>query len=136
MIRTARYSKKREAILTALCSTTTHPTAEWVYQTLKPTQPDLSLATVYRNLNLFREQGMIQSVGVVNGRERFDGNAAPHCHFICQTCGAVLDLPEFPMKKELDQVVNEQYGLRVDHHELVFHGVCSQCCAAEAEAQN
>lgn len=45
-----RYSKKREAILTAIRSTTCHPSAEWIYHTLKPTHPDLSLGTVYRNL--------------------------------------------------------------------------------------
>ena len=50
MERTIRYSKKREAILEAIRSTDTHPTADWVYQTLKPTHPDLSLGTVYRNL--------------------------------------------------------------------------------------
>ena len=63
-----RYSKKREAILYAIRSTHVHPTAEWVYQTLKPTHPDLSLGTVYRNLTFFREQGMIRSVGVIGGQ--------------------------------------------------------------------
>ena len=51
-----RYSKKREAILTAIRSTTCHPSAEWIYQTLKPTHPDLSLGTVYRNLVFFQQQ--------------------------------------------------------------------------------
>ena len=49
MERTTRYSKKREAILTALRQTDAHPSAEWLYQTLKATHPDLSLGTVYRN---------------------------------------------------------------------------------------
>ena len=49
MERTTRYSKKREAILTAIRSTSCHPSAEWVYQTLKPEHPELSLGTVYRN---------------------------------------------------------------------------------------
>ena len=84
-----RYSKKREAILNAIRSTTCHPSAEWIYQTLKPTHPDLSLGTVYRNLVFFQQQGQVQSVGVVNGQERFDGNTAPHeltFYGRCQTC--------------------------------------------------
>ena len=50
MEKAVRYSKKREAILDAIQSTTCHPSADWVYQTLKPSHPDLSLGTVYRNL--------------------------------------------------------------------------------------
>ena len=93
MERATRYSRKREAILNAIQSTDCHPSAEWVYQTLKPTHPDLSLGTVYRNLVLFQQQGLIQSIGVVKGQERFDGCIAPHSHLICTCCGAVMDLP-------------------------------------------
>ena len=77
MERTTRYSKKREAILTALRQTNAHPSAEWLYQTLKATHPDLSLGTVYRNLLFFQQQGTVQSVGVVNGQERFDADTTP-----------------------------------------------------------
>ena len=62
-----KFSRKREAILTCLHGTTCHPTAEWVYQQLKPQFPDLSLGTVYRNLAAFKAEGVIDSVGVVNG---------------------------------------------------------------------
>ena len=49
-----KKSRKRDAILACVCSTDTHPTAEWVYTQLKPDIPDLSLGTVYRNLAMFR----------------------------------------------------------------------------------
>ncbi len=78
------YSRKREAIYQAICSTDTHPTADWIYQNLKPVYSDLSLGTVYRNINRFKEEGRIISVGVVNGQERLDGNTVPHSHFICK----------------------------------------------------
>ena len=55
MEKAIRYSKKREAILNAIQSTKCHPSADWVYQTLKPEHPDLSLGTVYRNLEFFRQ---------------------------------------------------------------------------------
>lgn len=127
MERTVRYSKKREAILTAIQGTSCHPSAEWVYQRLKPRHPDLSLGTVYRNLSFFLERGLIQSVGVVQGQERFDGIVTPHSHFICNCCGSVLDLPEIDLGGDLDQAVSRQYGLAVQRHELTFFGLCSSC---------
>lgn len=127
MERTVRYSKKREAILTAIQGTSCHPSAEWVYQRLKPRHPDLSLGTVYRNLSFFLERGLIQSVGVVQGQERFDGIVTPHSHFICNCCGSVLDLPEIDLGGDLEQAVSRQYGLAVQRHELTFFGLCSSC---------
>ena len=128
MDRTTRYSKKREAILSALRGTKSHPSAEWVYQTLKPTHPDLSLGTVYRNLALFRQQGVIQSVGVVNGQERFDADTSLHHHFVCERCGSVLDLDFLQQGEDRwDRSVSEQYGFRTLRHELVFYGICKTC---------
>lgn len=127
MERTIRYSKKREAILEVIRGTDAHPSADWVYQALKPTHPDLSLGTVYRNLSFFKEQGTVCCVGVVAGQERFDATTTPHTHFICDTCGSVLDLHKIPVDPALDEKVGTQYGLDVDHHELVFHGTCAHC---------
>ena len=73
-----RYSKKREAILDCLRSTDSHPTAEWIYAQLKGEYPDLSLATVYRNLAQLKSSGIIRSVGVVAGLPRFA--LAPQAH--------------------------------------------------------
>ena len=89
----SKHFKKREAILNCLRSTNTHPTAEWVYTQLKAEYPDISLGTVYRNLALFKEQGLVISVGTVNGVERFDADTEPHVHFICRECHKVDDLP-------------------------------------------
>ncbi len=122
-----RNSKKRAAILDAIRSTDCHPSAEWIYQTLKPHHPDLSLGTVYRNLTFFQERGEIKSVGVVNGQERFDGNTLPHSHFVCNECSAVIDLPEITPHLELDQTVSQQYGYSVIRHELIFYGTCKTC---------
>ena len=127
MERTNRYSRKREAILNAIRSTTCHPSADWVYQTLKPAHPDLSLGTVYRNLDLFKQNGSIQSVGVVNGQERFDGNTAPHSHFVCNGCGKVIDLDLIQPDTSLEQAVTEQYQLTVQRYDLTFYGQCDTC---------
>lgn len=131
MKRTTRYSKKREAILTAIQGAGCHPSAEWLYRQLKPDHPDLSLGTVYRNLVFFQERGLVQSVGVVQGQERFDGIVAPHSHFICSCCGLVMDLPGIHPGGRLDRTVGRQYGLVVERHELTFHGLCPSCADAQ-----
>ena len=127
MERTIRNTKKREAILHAIQNTGCHPSAEWVYQTLKPTHPNLSLGTVYRNLLFFKDQGTIKSVGVINGQERFDGITTPHSHFVCSRCGAVVDLKELSLDSDLNHSVSEQYQFLVERHELTFYGICQQC---------
>lgn len=127
MERTTRYSRKREAILEAIRATDVHPSADWVYQLLKPQYPDLSLGTVYRNLSKFKEDGEVVGIGTVNGYERFDGNVVPHAHFICKSCAAVLDFHKLAPDADLDQAAQEQYGVEVDHHELTFHGTCPNC---------
>lgn len=121
------FSKKRQAILEAICSTNIHPTAEWVYQTLKPEYPDLSLATVYRNIAGFKQEGLVSRAAVVNGQERLDGNLSAHSHFICTECGAVVDLYEELYDAQRSQEVEEKYQVQVDGQEVVLRGKCSRC---------
>ena len=121
------FSRKRQAILQAVCGTDCHHTAEWVYQAVKPQYTDLSLGTVYRNLAKFKEEGLIASLGVINGQERFDGDTHPHDHFVCSKCGAILDVSQYELPLELFQALSERYSLRVDSHELIFRGLCPAC---------
>lgn len=122
-----RYSKKREAIITTLKSTTTHPGAEWIYLQLKETYPDISLGTVYRNLSQFKEQGRVLSLGYVNGVERFDGNTDPHVHFVCTTCGQIHDLHHLQVPSQLCTDAAEELGATVSQCQLTFTGTCGQC---------
>ncbi len=123
---TRKFSRKREAIMDALRSTKTHPTAEWVYSSLKPSYPDLSLGTVYRNLSLFLGEGKVISVGNVNGQERYDANVSPHPHFICDSCGEVIDMDESFNYDHLKEQISFPEGL-IDYCEIVFHGKCLNC---------
>ena len=119
--------KKRTAILSFLRQTKDHPSAEMVYNHLKQEIPDLSLGTVYRNLSMFKAQGEIISVGTVNGVERFDGNVEPHVHFVCNSCEAVIDLPQIHVPEELNRQVMEATGGTVDMCNLSFTGYCKEC---------
>ncbi|MHB9292253.1 putative Fur family transcriptional regulator, ferric uptake regulator [Hollandina sp. SP2] len=136
-----KHSKKREAILRMIRSTQSHPSARWVYEQLKPVIPGLSLGTVYRNINLFLEEGSVVSIGVVGGEERFDGFVTPHPHLICTCCGAVFDLagdfslvsfelpyPEVPERIPLQD--NQEQGVPgflINYQKTLFYGICSRC---------
>ena len=128
-----RHSRKRDAILECLRCTTCHPTAEWVYNQLKPTIPDLSLATVYRNLAMFKAEGTIDSVGVYNGLERFDFRTDPHAHFICRVCGAVSDINWLELPADTLQEVEQQTGTSVETCRIAVSGVCTACMKKDTQ---
>ena len=119
--------KKRSAILDCLMSTDLHPSAEMVYEMLHKDNPDISMATVYRNLSRFKDQGTITSIGTVNGKERFDGNTNPHVHFICSGCSAVLDMPGMENPQALCRDAANRSGYQVDGCALTFTGLCQSC---------
>ena len=119
-----RYSRQRELIYEALMHTDQHPTAEMVYQWLKPTNPNLSLGTVYRNLNLLVDEGA--AVRMAFPVERYDANVEPHPHFRCEVCGGVFDL-DLPYDEGLDEKALLASGHDIRSPELIFHGVCVNC---------
>ena len=125
MERTVRHSKKREAILTAIRGTSCHPSAEWVYRQLKPCHPDLSLGTVYRNLNCLVEQGDILRVTVPGKADRFDRDTHPHGHLCCRGCGRVLGVPV--NAKALESIWSQYQGARVEEYALSLYGLCADC---------
>lgn len=122
-----RFSKKRQAIYDCLQSTRSHPSADWIYHQLRPQFPDLSLATVYRNLTQLKAAGLIQSLGVVSGQERFDAIVEPHTHFICTHCSAVQDLPQVTLSPELIAQAEAEAGCRINRISLRLTGLCARC---------
>ena len=125
---TRKHFRKRDAILSCVRSTDVHPSADWVFDQVRKEIPDISLATVYRNLALFKQQGLIASVATVRGVERFDGNTDPHVHFICQNCDAVIDLPQLSVPHSLSTQAARHIGGTVDVCQLSFTGICYHCC--------
>ncbi len=121
-----RKSAKREAVLSLLRSVDCHPTAEWLHERLRREYPDLSLGTVYRNLRQLEDEGLIMTVGVVDGQERFDGNISDHAHFVCERCGAVTDL-ELKGDDGLAARAKRELGVRVDRRDVKLRGICENC---------
>ena len=125
----AKQFRKRNAILACLQGTTSHPSAEMVYEMLQKEHPDISLATVYRNLARFKSQGLVCSVATVRGVERFDAMTHPHVHFICSSCDAVIDLPQMEIPESLSAEAEEASGCRVRDCRLTFTGLCGKCAS-------
>ena len=129
-----RNSKKRQRILECLQGTTTHPSADWIYAQLKPAYPDLSLATVYRNLHQLREEGIIESVGFIQGQERFDGNVTPHTHVVCVRCGKIGDLPALTLPDFWVTRAEQETDYRLLPTDLMINGICRSCDQKENTA--
>ena len=127
MEQSTKRFRKRDAILACLRDTHSHPSADWVYEKVRETIPDISLATVYRNLGQMKEAGMIQSVAVVSGQERYDAETHSHTHFVCQNCDAVMDLWETGLPQNILKQAEESSDCEIRSVSLQFTGICP-CC--------
>jgi Fur family peroxide stress response transcriptional regulator len=122
----SKYSHQREAIISFLKTRTDHPTADVVYQNISETIPNISLGTVYRNLNQLADAGVILRF-TVNGRtDRYDADTSPHCHFICKCCGAVKDIFINPTEKLIEEASSISCD-SIENVSVFFHGICEDC---------
>ena len=121
-----KRSKQKEAILRVLRNTTSHPTATWIYDEVRKEIPNISLATVYRNLRLLKETGGILELELNNAPSRFDARTDSHHHFCCEQCGRVFDVDE-AIDKKLNGKVAQKTGFEISHSQLEFYGLCPEC---------
>ena len=120
-----RHSVQRDAIYNELCRHDDHPTADELYSVLKPDYPNLSLATVYRNLRQLVELGKV-SVLNTESADHYDAVVSPHYHFYCRECHHIYDAA-IPIIPEIDRA-GERYDFgTVESYRLVFQGVCKHC---------
>lgn len=119
-----KYSKQKELILKAVKECHVHPTADEVYFMLKMENPNLSLGTVYRNLNKFAEKGDLLKIQFPGGPDRFDGNTIEHFHMKCTECGKISDVfvNEMPIIKS-----DDLEGCEVEYCDIYFQGTCKLC---------
>lgn len=120
-----KRSKQREAILKELCSRCDHPTADELYTQLRKEMPSISLGTVYRNLALLNNEGLIRKL-TCGTADHFDGDPKPHYHFCCNQCGRVYDL-DMQVHSELEAEAAEHTDFMIESHSLIFYGKCRNC---------
>ena len=121
-----RHSHQRDMIYNYMLSTKEHPSAEMIYEDLKKEEPNLSLGTVYRNLKLLEELGMVKKVTAINNVERYDAITSDHVHFVCSKCGALIDLPDFD-EEIIKNSFNSSVGGKIEWVNIILGGVCKNC---------
>lgn len=119
-----KSSKNREAVLEVLKGTITHPSADWIFEKVKESNPNIGIATVYRNLKTLLEQNEIFKVDVGDGLDHYDAQIAiKHDHTYCTSCGAIGDVDAISaasLKKIASNFSAESYS-------LVLFGKCEKC---------
>lgn len=121
-----RMTHQRQVILEELRAVTSHPTADDLFSKVRQRLPKISLATVYRNLELLAESGVIQKLETGGRQKRFDGNAMRHDHIRCLGCGRVADVPGEALDTP-DEAFPEVAGFKVLGYRLEFEGLCPDC---------
>lgn len=120
------YSKQREIILDTLSKNAIHPTAEALLEFLKRDDSNVGMTTLYRNLNQLADAGLIKKIDGLEPSAHFDHNTFEHYHFICEKCKKVYDIPS-SVAPNLVKNTTEATGFDITSHDIVFHGICSEC---------
>ena len=118
-----RNTQQRQIILNIIKSTNTHPTADWIYQKAREYIPNISLGTVYRNIKVLKEEGLIKELS--DGKlARFDGRIDKHFHFKCISCGNIYDIEADDIKFS-DNLKDK--GFLILEYEIAMSGICKSC---------
>lgn len=94
--------------------------------------PNISLGTVYRNLSVLVENGMLAKMELPGGVDHFEANTKRHYHVQCSVCGAIYDV-ELPLFGWLDDIIEQKTHIKADERYFLARGVCSDCAAAAKE---
>ena len=122
-----RNTIQRQLVIAAVRFLVDHPTAEEVYDRITMEYPDISKGTVYRNLNSLVESGLLGKVSVPSGADRFDHILARHYHIKCNHCGKFMNVENFDYFHDLDDKLATATGFKMEHHDIVFSGLCPEC---------
>ncbi len=121
-----KKSYQRDIILKVVIDSCDHPTAELVYNRVRDIIPNISLGTVYRNLNTLADNGYIKRIGVSNNQDRFDKTTMPHHHIRCILCDSVKDV-FFDTSEEFYDKIELETKYKIISKDLVFDGICPNC---------
>lgn len=123
------YSRQREIILNTLRTNPVHPTADELHEMVKGQDPNISIATVYRNLNQLAAAGKVLKISNPNGADRFDGNIVHHNHAVYSCCGRMFDIM-VPLP-DVCAAANAQRDIYVDGVSMLFSGICARCAQTQ-----
>lgn len=124
-----RMTKQRKVLLEELRRMSCHPTAYELYERVRERMPQISLGTVYRNLEILSSSGTILKLDMAKGQRRFDATTDDHAHIRCVSCGRIDDLPlnALPDPATIMGIAGDASGYDVLGCDLDFHGICPAC---------
>jgi len=128
-----RLTTQRQIILEELLKVSSHPTANEVYDMVRKRLPRIGLGTVYRNLELMAESGMILKLEVGGTQKRFDATIKPHYHVRCTECGRVDDV-DIPVQQDINESAALACHYQILSHHIEFTGLCHDCLKAQKQA--
>lgn len=124
-MRKLRMTNQRQILLQELKKQEIHPTADELYEIVRKKMPRISLATVYRNLELLSEAGYIGKLEIGGRQKRFDGRSERHNHICCSICHRVDNLEVEP---EVDiWELSDRKGYEITGYRLEITGICPEC---------
>ena len=124
-----RNTVQRALVLDAVRSLHNHPTSADVYEVVRAQHPNISRATVYRNLSVLAAKGDIIRVEMADGADRYDFRNTPHCHATCRACGGVFDV-EVSASFDPTADVSDAHGFAIEGCDVMFEGLCPACQAS------
>lgn len=123
-----RLTRPRHAVLAVVRGSESHPTAEEVHRLVGRHLPGVSLGTIYRNLRLLVNAGLLKELPGPSAR--FDANIRAHHHFMCERCGRIIDVDATlaePQARALTARVASRTGFSVTDHRVELFGRCQEC---------
>jgi len=119
-----KLTPQRLAILEYLENNRSHPSAEDIYNALKPRFPSMSFATVYNTMEVLVKKGLVKELSVESTRKRFDPFTHPHHHFFCKSCKKVIDVGTI---KNNIKIPEELKDCELSEYQIIFFGLCPEC---------
>lgn len=121
-----RLTQQKRTVLEEIVSRHDHPTADLVLAEVRKKIPDISRATVYRILEFFVQEGVIQKICHPGSAAHYDARTEQHHHVVCRECSKVMDV-EVPKLDEIDLPDKEKNGFKIECHSVYFRGICPNC---------
>ena len=121
-----KATPQRIAICRIALHSREHPTAQSIYDKVKKIHPTVSLATVYKTLQVLRDLDLIQELNFPKGQARFDSYIKPHVNLICLQCGSIEDLDD-PTAKEISEKVSASTKFKPNGQRIDVYGICQKC---------
>lgn len=124
-----RETKQRRIVYETIKNTYSHPTADWIFEQVRGTLPKVSLGTVYRNLGVLKEEGLVREIFGNDRRAHYDADISRHAHFICDSCDQIIDVRGV---SNIDwRTLKDLVGCEVTDQNVVFTGRCANCLQQE-----